>query len=188
MCLLANGFLIPNSYVDGYDLTVASLLFLSDHFHFTLESSLLIEGWLSNKQSNQNNIIMSSPQGQTIGKASKPWTIGRLLGSGACGSVHELLDPPNSKTSSMQYAIKCVNLPPSSAKASTNKKRKKTAVERNADLLLHEYTILQNSGVNRGTKFPEIPLMGIGGPPGYGETADKSESPLCMPVCYTCYL
>mmetsp|Transcript_27555 Transcript_27555/g.55276 ORF Transcript_27555/g.55276 Transcript_27555/m.55276 type:complete len:622 (-) Transcript_27555:127-1992(-) len=123
---------------------------------------------------------MSSPQGQTIGKASKPWTIGRLLGSGACGSVHELLDPPNSKTSSMQYAIKCVNLPPSSAKASTNKKRKKTAVERNADLLLHEYTILQNSGVNRGTKFPEIPLMGIGGPPGYGETADKKFRYLVM--------
>ncbi|KAL7491762.1 hypothetical protein ACHAWT_001062 [Skeletonema menzelii] len=124
--------------------------------------------------------MSSSPQGQTIGKASKPWTIGRLLGSGACGSVHELLDPPNSKSSSMQYAIKCVNLPPSSAKASTNKKRKKTAVERNADLLLHEYTILQNSGANRGTKFPEIPLMGVGGPPGYGETADKKFRYLVM--------
>ena len=87
----------------------------------------------------------------------------------------------------MQYAIKCVNLPPSSAKASTNKKRKKTAVERNADLLLHEYTILQNSGVNRGTKFPEIPLMGVGGPPGYGETADKSEFIMSVRR-YTCYL
>ncbi len=152
-------------------LAVASSFFerpLSFHFIFC-------ELVASNSINREKSYKMSSPQGQTIGKASKPWTIGRLLGSGACGSVHELLDPPNSKTGSMQYAIKCVNLPPSSGKASTNKKRKKTAVERNADLLLHEYTILQNSGVNRGTKFPEIPLMGIGGPPGYGETADKSE-------------
>lgn len=84
----------------------------------------------------------------------------------------------------MQYAIKCVNLPPSSSgKASTNKKRKKTAVERNADLLLHEYTILQNSGANRGTKFPEIPLMGVGGPPAYGEAADKSEFNIIISMC-----
>jgi len=75
----------------------------------------------------------------------------------------------------MQYAIKLVHLPPSSTKT-TNTKRKKTAAERNADLLLHEYTILQNAGANRGTMFPAIPLMGVGGPPGYGETADKSES------------
>ena len=74
----------------------------------------------------------------------------------------------------MQYAIKVVHLPPASTNTA-NKKPKKTAVERNADLLLHEYTILQNSGANRGTKFPEIPLMGVGGPPGYGETVDKSE-------------
>jgi hypothetical protein len=116
---------------------------------------------------------MSSPQGQTIGKPSKPWTIGRLLGSGACGAVHEL-EPPSDSEPSMQYAIKLVHLPPSSTK-STNTKRKKTAAERNADLLLHEYTILQNAGANRGTVFPEIPLMGLGGPPAYGETADKSE-------------
>ena len=120
---------------------------------------------------------MSSPQGQVIGKANKPWTIGRLLGSGACGSVHELVAPPNNNSkSSMQYAVKVVTLPSSSGKTTANKKRKKTAVERNADLLLHEYTILQNSGAaNRGTLFPDIPLMGLGGPPGYGETVDKSE-------------
>ena len=80
----------------------------------------------------------------------------------------------------MQYAVKVVTLPPTSGKTTAtanNKKRKKTAAERNADLLLHEYTILQNSGAaNRGTLFPDIPLMGLGdGPPGYGETVDKSE-------------
>jgi hypothetical protein len=114
-----------------------------------------------------------SAEGRTIGKATRPWTIGRLLGSGACGSVHELDPPPSSSKSSMQYAVKLVHLPPS---LSTNKKRKKTAVERNADLLLHEYTILQNAGAaSRGTVFPDIPLMGLGGgPPGYGETEDKS--------------
>ena len=119
---------------------------------------------------------MSSPVGTTIGKPTKPWTIGRLLGSGACGSVHELTPPQNSSSSGMEYAIKLVHLPPTTSK-STNKKRKKTAVERNADLLLHEYTILQNVGSNnRGQIFPDIPLMGVtGGPPGYGETADKSE-------------
>ena len=121
---------------------------------------------------------MSSPVGTTIGKPTKPWTIGRLLGSGACGSVHELTPPPqnSSSPSGMEYAIKLVHLPPTTSK-STNKKRKKTAVERNADLLLHEYTILQNVGSNnRGKIFPDIPLMGVtGGPPGYGETADKSE-------------
>lgn len=135
---------------------------------------------------------MSSPQGQTIGKANKPWTIGRLLGSGACGSVHELVAPPNTKSSTMQYAIKVVALPPtkSSSTTATNKKRKKTAVERNADLLLHEYTILQNSGAaNRGRLFPDIPLMGLGGPPGYGETVDKSEFIIyCWSVLYIFYL
>lgn len=185
-CEICKLLLIPilgihRTYI--YRFSIGSCLFLSlseatDTFIFYLLCDFVQLYILLPATASIQSNKMSSPQGQTIGKASKPWTIGRLLGSGACGSVHELLDPPNSKStnnSRMQYAIKCVNLPPSTGKASTNKKRKKTAVERNADLLLHEYTILQNSGANRGTKFPEIPLMGVGGPPGYGETADKSE-------------
>ena len=113
---------------------------------------------------------MAPPQGLTIG-GKKPWTIGSLLGSGACGSVHEL-QAPGSKSSS-EYAIKIVQLPKSMANKS-GKKRKKTAEERNADLILHEYTTLQNAGAdNRGTTVPDIPFLGA--PPAYGETADGSE-------------
>ena len=113
-----------------------------------------------------------NPQGQLIGRASKPWQIGRLLGSGACGSVHELNPPAGggSKKSSPEYAIKIVPLPASRQ----NKKRKKTQEERNADLILHEYQTLQNAGAEmRGRLVPDIPFMGS--PPAYGETDDKSE-------------
>jgi len=114
---------------------------------------------------------MSSPEGLLIGKSNKPWKIGRLLGSGACGSVHELIAPSGSKSSSSSpaYAIKIAPLPKSKAK--TGKKRKKTAEERNADLILHEYTTLQNAGSEmRGKVVPDIPYMG--NPPAYGKTAD----------------
>ncbi len=99
-----------------------------------------------------------------------------MLGSGACGSVHELTAPPgskSSKSSSPAWAVKVAPLPKSAA-SSTGKKRKKTPAERNADLILHEYTTLQNAGSQiRGTIVPEISFMGD--PPAYGETEDKSE-------------
>ena len=63
MCAYWRMVLIPNfnSYVDVYDLTVASLLFLSDHFHFTLESSRSVDRRLAIKQTKQpeqyNNVI-----------------------------------------------------------------------------------------------------------------------------------
>lgn len=112
---------------------------------------------------------MASPQGILIGKATKPWTIGKKLGCGACGAVHELTAPPG-KSSYPPYAIKIAHLPKS--KPSNGKKRKKTAEERNADLILHEYTTLQNAGDMRGRLVPDIPFMG---PPAYGETSDASE-------------
>lgn len=121
---------------------------------------------------------MASPEGQLIGNG---WKIGKKLGSGACGSVHELVVPTNrakstsssSSSSSTSWAIKVAPLPASKA-AGTGKKRKKTPEERNADLILHEYTTLQNAGSQmRGTMVPEISFMGD--PPSYGETADKSE-------------
>lgn len=109
---------------------------------------------------------MAPPEGLHIGSSSKPWTIGRKLGSGACGSVHELIPPANSK-SSQSYAVKLASLPKN--KAGTNgKKRKKTAEERNADLISHEYQTLQNLGPNVRAKFvPDIPFMGS--PPAYGD-------------------
>jgi hypothetical protein len=75
----------------------------------------------------------------------------------------------------MAWAIKIAPLPPPSKSSTTKSKRKKTPVERNADLILHEYTTLQNAGSSlRGRLVPEIPYMG--NPPGYGETVDKSKS------------
>ncbi|KAL9189101.1 hypothetical protein ACHAXT_011591 [Thalassiosira profunda] len=117
---------------------------------------------------------MAPPEGLQIGKPSKPWTIGPLLGSGACGSVHALLAPSGSQSSNSAYAVKIVPLPKSMANKTAGKKRKKTAEERNADLLLHEYTTLQNAGQeNRGATVPEIPYVGLGNvPPPYGDTAD----------------
>ena len=109
---------------------------------------------------------MVPPQGLTIGSTAKPWTIGRKLGSGACGSVHELIPPPNA-SAKYSYAIKLAALP-RSAKPATGKKRKKTAQERNADLISHEHLTLQNLGPDvRGRLVPDIPFMGS--PPAYGD-------------------
>lgn len=110
---------------------------------------------------------MASPEGLQIGKATKPYTIGKKLGSGACGSVHELIPPPGSKHSTT-WAIKLAILPAPKAKPKGAGKRKKTAQERNADLISHEFTILQNAGNDvRGRLVPEIPYKG---PPAYGQT------------------
>ena len=111
---------------------------------------------------------MASPEGLQIGKATKPYTIGKKLGSGACGSVHELMPPPGSKDTT-SWAIKLAPLPAPKASKSGKGKRKKTTEERNADLILHEYTILQNAGNDvRGKLVPEIPFTGA--PPAYGQT------------------
>lgn len=122
-----------------------------------------------------------TPEGLLVGRPSRPWTIGRRLGSGACGTVHELVPPPagSSKKSppapGAGYAIKLAPLPPPRASTKAGKKRKKTAEERNADLIKYEYLTLQNVGAElRGRVVPDIPFMGD--PPAFGETADKSES------------
>lgn len=121
---------------------------------------------------------MAPPRGLTIGSTSKPYTIGRKLGSGACGSVHELLPPLGSKHDS--YAIKLAILP---KVKSTNKKRKKTLEEKNADLINYEYLVLQNLGPSvRGRLVPDIPFTG---PPAYGELDGESCYALvtCSSIC-----
>ena len=102
-----------------------------------------------------------------------------MLGSGACGSVHELTKSSTSSSSSssssneFSWAIKVAPLPQTRT-TTAGKRRKKTSEERNADLILHEYTILQNAGGHmRGKMVPEISFMGD--PPSYGETPDRSE-------------
>lgn len=106
---------------------------------------------------------MAPPSGLTIGSTSKPYTVGRKLGSGACGSVHELIPPPGAKHAS--YAIKLATLP--KTKPTNGKKRKKTLEEKNADLIQYEYLTLQNLGPEvRGRLVPDIPYKG---PPAYGD-------------------
>jgi len=95
--------------------------------------------------------------------------IGKKLGSGACGSVHELHQEGNTKYNN-DWAIKLAPLPKSKAKSGKGK-RKKTVEERNADLIQHENLTLQNAGSDmRGRLVPDIPFMGS--PPAFGETAD----------------
>ncbi|KAL7504372.1 hypothetical protein ACHAXN_004097 [Cyclotella atomus] len=122
---------------------------------------------------------MAPPTGLTIGSTTKPYTIGRILGSGACGSVHELIAPAGSKHT--DYAIKLAPLPKS--KPANGKKRKKTEEEKNADLISYEHLTLRNLGVEvRGRLVPDIPFVG---PPAYGEiegyrflVMDRMEAPL----------
>ena len=114
---------------------------------------------------------MAPPEGQLIGRSSRPWKIGRLLGRGACGAVHELEAPSGAKKApaACDWAVKVAPLPPS--RTGTGKKRKKTAAERNADLIQHEHLTLHNAGTAlRGAVVPEIPFMGD--PPAHGQTAD----------------
>jgi hypothetical protein len=112
---------------------------------------------------------MAPPTGLTIGPTTKPYTIGRILGSGACGSVHELIAPTGSKHTC--YAIKLAPLPKS--KPTNGKKRKKTAEEKNADLISYEHLTLRNLGVDvRGRLVPDIPFTG---PPAYGEVDGECE-------------
>jgi serine/threonine protein kinase len=104
----------------------------------------------------------SLPSGLVIGN-KYPWKIGKLLGSGACGSVHMLQyegkqgsskgKPPRS------YVIKLAPMPPPSSTSSTGgKKRKKTAMERNADLIHHEHILFSNKLIPlRGKHIPNIP-------------------------------
>lgn len=108
-----------------------------------------------------------SAEGLQIGRASRPYTVGPLLGRGACGSVHALLPPRSDEDG--RWAVKLASLPRS--RPGGKKKRKKTEAERNADLIMHEYTVLQNAGDGRGRTVPDIPFGGVG-PSAYGETDD----------------
>lgn len=103
----------------------------------------------------------------------KRWRIGRALGSGACGSVHELEKVTSSgATTTTEYAVKVVPLPP--PRTSKSKKRKKTPAELNADLLHFENT-MYCSALNdlRGRFVPDTPPYGAPSkvPPTYGEAS-----------------
>lgn len=104
---------------------------------------------------------------------NKNYRVGRLIGEGACGSVHTL-DRRNTggKTfaEDADFVVKLCPIPVSKKGKAGGKKRKKTAAERNADTLFHEYNLYRNALHDmRGGCVPDLPFGG-NSPPCYGET------------------
>lgn len=100
--------------------------------------------------------MVVSAKGRYLDSKQK-WLVAEQLGEGACGTVHALHYQSKSASSSTntQFAVKLAIEPP----PSTNKKRKKTLVEKNADLLNHEHILYRNVLNNlRGTMIPDIPM------------------------------
>ena len=121
----------------------------------------------------------AGPTGILIGPPSKPWRVGRELGRGACGSVHDI-GRVGSTSPSSAFVVKIATLPAAAAaSASTAKKRKKkTPEERNADLLYQENVYYRNVLNDlRGAVVPEVPHAGEGGPPGYGDLDGECSNP-----------
>ena len=78
-------------------------------------------------------LSFTSPEGLVLGNPRHLWRVGRQLGSGACGSVHEL-----SNTLGDRYAIKLARNPPP---GSSRSKKKDKELRRNANLLHYEHII-----------------------------------------------
>lgn len=107
------------------------------------------------------------PRGLFIDTSQK-YQISTVLGHGACGSVHALVKrKKDASTISVPYVVKVAPMPKTS---NSNKKRKKTLVEKNADLLNHENVLYRNVlNELRGTMVPDVPVAG----------SRKGESNLC---------
>lgn len=117
--------------------------------------------------SSEHTTSSKNPIGLEIGSAKNPWRIGKLLGKGACGSVHELIPPPL-KNNSLQYVVKLATLPPILASQKKGKS-KKSAMERNADLLSWERTMYHGTFNRlRGVVIPDT-CRGAKAPPVFGE-------------------
>ena len=111
----------------------------------------------------------SSPEGLII---HRKWRIGKKLGDGVCGCVHELVSA--SASGEIVHAIKLAPLPdPSVLKKKENLERKK-----HADILHYESLIYQNHLVElRGMLIPELPLR-----PVTGDVEGESKN-MCVCVC-----
>lgn len=124
------------------------------------------------------SISADNPEGQLIGLSSKPWRIGKIIGQGACGTVHEIAKISTSsskqtKTSVPEFVVKVAPLP--QITKTKGKKRKKTPAERNADLLNYENTLYKNVFNNlRGRLIPDVPVHGSSVPPAFGEIDGKN--------------
>ena len=86
---------------------------------------------------------MTSAKGLYIDPPTNKWRIGKELGSGACGSVHELLKSSNHDSTNSTKTFFVVKVVPNVI-SNTKKKRKKTIAEKNSDLLCHENTLYNN--------------------------------------------
>ena len=120
----------------------------------------------------------AGPTGILIGPPSKPWRVGRELGRGACGSVHDIGRVGSSPSSA--FVVKIATLPAAAVAASSTakKRKKKTPEERNADLLYQENVYYRNVLNDlRGAVVPEVPHAGEGGPPGYGDLDGECSKP-----------
>mmetsp|Transcript_22375 Transcript_22375/g.27420 ORF Transcript_22375/g.27420 Transcript_22375/m.27420 type:complete len:716 (+) Transcript_22375:46-2193(+) len=113
-------------------------------------------------KSSQNNND-DDPTGLYIDAPTNKWLISKRVGNGACGYVH-LLEKVKRDTSVVptNFVIKLAPLPLAS---SSNKKKKKSDLEKNADLLYHENTLYRNVLNDlRGTMIPDLPIVGyVGG-------------------------
>lgn len=104
--------------------------------------------------------MSASPKGEIIGRK---WQIGEKLGSGSCGTVHELL----SMDGESEYVIKLSPLP-----SDKLTKRKQKEMKKHADLLHFEKMMYQNQLCKlQGSMIPEVPMSR--GPPIFGTIEGK---------------
>jgi hypothetical protein len=111
---------------------------------------------------------MASPVGLQIGNDPRKPThrIGKLIGTGACSSVHELEVIDGGSVE--KFVIKLTPIPP----PKKSSKRKPTPIERNANLLSHE-TLMYKVQLNKlhGKYIPYLPPAK--GPPQSGDVDGK---------------
>jgi len=141
--------------------------------------------------SNSNALLCGGPLGAIINagtssSSGKQWRVGKLLGRGACGSVHEVVPVSSTERSGsssnqrlQSWVIKLAAVPhnkeesvgTSYASGRPRKKRKKTADERNADTIHLEQSLLCNTLLSlQGVYVPSIPQYGQAyAPPPFGE-------------------
>ena len=112
--------------------------------------------------------LPSSPEGIVI---HRHWRIGKKIGNGACGSVHELVHEKDRKETKTEkrntdgvpliHAIKLAQLPDPNSKT---KSKESVRRKNHADILHYEALVYQNHLVDlRGTLIPELPLRPVTG-------------------------
>ena len=110
---------------------------------------------------------LPSVEGMVVGRGKKQWTVGRKLGEGACGVVHELL------RGERKLAIKLAPCPSPTLKQ-TSKAYK--AMKHNVNLLHFEQIVYTAQLPHlMGDMIPTVPSSNKDGLEVYGEIKDKGE-------------